>query len=246
MVLNMERISRILGFALVLYFLGVQEVEAQKTRLRYADEQMNLMNYHHALEIYVQAYEKKPTYETAKKVAKAHDKLKDYDQAFNWWKNVLAYEASIQEDQVQFLRTAEIIEKLPEARAILLQKGVAIEGLEIATRVDSRAFRNLKVENLKDLNSTESDFFLVEDMHGNKYFVSDRGPSYSKKMPGIRIDGRNKFFSQEFSSQTDRLYFSIFKKTKMEKLAVLYLRFQEPLVFPTLVWTKRTALCFFP
>ena len=218
---------------------------AQKTRLRYADEQMDLMNYHHALEMYAKAYEKKPVYGTAKKVAMAHEKLKDYDQAYNWWKNVLAFDESNQEDQIQLLRTAEITGNLAEAKALLQAKGVASEGLEVSTWDESRASRKLKVENLKELNSSESDFFLVEDKQGNRFFVSDRGESYSKKMPGIRIDGRNKFFSPEFSSQTERQYFSVFKQDQKGIISRVFSQVPGTLGFSDPSFDTKDSLMFY-
>ncbi|WP_373396619.1 hypothetical protein V8V91_17900 [Algoriphagus halophilus] len=70
----------------------------------------------------------------------------------------------------------------------------------------------MKVEGVEGLNSSGSDFTLAKDGNGNRYFTSDRGGTYPSKMPGIRIDGRNKIFGEEKQDYTDREYFSVYRQ----------------------------------
>lgn len=214
MVLIMKKTLTILGIAALLSAGLVQGVQAQKSKVRYADEQMGLMNYHHALEIYREAYAKKPNYETSRKVAMAQDKIRDYDQAYTWWKTTVGYEEASEEDYRQLLRTGLLTDNYGEAKSLTEAKGLSAESLGVSGTNAREGARKLKITGLEELNSSESDFGLEMGAEGNRYFVSDRGGSVSRKMPGIRIDGRNKFFSPEASGQTDRGYFSVYRQDK--------------------------------
>ncbi|WP_338226525.1 OmpA family protein, partial [Algoriphagus confluentis] len=186
--------------------------EAQKTKVRYADEQMTLMNYQHALDVYKEAYAKKPNYETARKTALAQDKVRDYGAMYEWWKTTVGYEEARGEDYRALLRAGILTDNFEEAVSIIQAKGLTADSLGIEKRDIPESARKLKLENVEELNSSESDFSMVEDGQGNKYFVSDRGGSYPDKMPGIRIDGRNKLFSPEKSDYTDRGYFTVYRQ----------------------------------
>ncbi|WP_255502208.1 OmpA family protein [Algoriphagus sp. AK58] len=210
----MKKTLTILGIAAALCLGSTAGVQAQKSKVRYADEQMGLMNYQHALDVYKEAYAKKPNYETARKTAVAQDKVRDYAQAYDWWKTTAGYEEVTNEDYLQLLRTGILSDNFEEAKSFLEAKGVTAETLGLTPGSIPQSSRNLKVTGVEGLNSTESDFSMVEDGEGNKYFVSDRGGSYTRKMPGIRIDGRNKFFSPESSGQTGRGYFTVYRQDK--------------------------------
>ena len=104
MVLIMKKTLTILGIAAGLVFGAATGVNAQNSKVRYADDQMKQMNYRHALEVYQEAYAKKPSYEVAKKTAEASDTLREYDGAFAWWKTVVGYEEATEEDYANMLR----------------------------------------------------------------------------------------------------------------------------------------------
>jgi hypothetical protein len=66
MVLNMKNLIKIYSTAFVLSFI-VYSAGAQNALLRYADKQFDLENYSHSVEVYEEAFEKKESYQTAKK-----------------------------------------------------------------------------------------------------------------------------------------------------------------------------------
>jgi outer membrane protein OmpA-like peptidoglycan-associated protein len=211
---HMKKTLTILGIAAGLLIGSTGVSTAQKSKVRYADEQMKLMNYQHGLDIYKEAYAKKPNYETAKKTAIAQDKVRDYDQAYAWWKTTVGYEQVTDEDYIQLLRTGILTDNFEEAKGLIEAKGLNADSLGITPGSIPMSARKLKVEPLEGVNSTESDFSVITDGAGNKYFVSDRGGSFPDKMPGIRIDGRNKLFSPDKSDYSDRSYFSVYKQDK--------------------------------
>ncbi|AMQ55121.1 polymerase [Algoriphagus sanaruensis] len=212
MVLIMKNLLKIFSLA-SLVILGVTSgVYAQKSKVRYADEQMVLMNYKHAIDVYKEAYAKKPNFETAVKIAKAYDQVRDYDQAYTWWKTVAGYQEATQEEFMQLLHAGHLTEQVQDAKSTIQAKGFDPSTIDSWNSFSGKSVRNLKVTAIDDLNSTESDFSLAPGMGGAMYFVSDRGGSMPSKMPAIRIDGRNKYFSDEKSDYTDRGYFNVYMK----------------------------------
>ncbi|OOG74568.1 OmpA family protein, partial [Algoriphagus sp. A40] len=210
----MKKTLLLVGITAVLFLGSFGASEAQKSKVNYADEQMKLMNYQHALDVYQEAYAKKPNYATAKKTALAQDRIRDYDQAYAWWKTTVGYDQAQEEDYVQLLRTGILTDNFGEARSIIEAKGVPVDSLGITPGSVPQSARKLKLGEVEGVNSSESDFSYFEDAGGSSYFVSDRGGSYPGKMKGIRIDGRNKIFSPDKSDYTDRGYFSVYRKDK--------------------------------
>lgn len=223
MVLIMKKTLTILSIAAGLLFGFSQTALAQKSRVRYADKQMELMNFQLALDTYEQAYAKKPNYETAKKTAEAYERVRNYDKAYEWWGNAVSYDDSTAEDYMSYLAAAQRVGKLDEAegKAQELMMGrrppmqASLDSLEssLESMVKMASKKKVKLTNQEALNSEGSDFVLAQDAAGNKYFVSDRGGVFPSKMPGIRIDYKNEFFSEEKNDYTDRGYFSVYKQS---------------------------------
>lgn len=214
MVLIMKKIFQIFSIAAILFFGAQHGILAQKSKVRYADEQMKLMNYKHALDIYQQAYTAKPNFSTAVKIAEAYDQVRDYNNSFSWWKTVAGYENASQNEFVKLLNVAHLTENLDEAKSLIIAKGIDPTTLDSWDAFSGKTPRNLKLTAMKELNSTESDFYISSGPNDSKYFVSDRGGSFPSKMPAIRIDGRNKYFSDEKSDYTDRGYFTVYMANK--------------------------------
>jgi outer membrane protein OmpA-like peptidoglycan-associated protein len=212
MVLIMKKTLTILALSAGLTVGSVGIAPGQQSKVRYADEQLELMNYQHALDMYKEAYAKKPDYSTARKTAIAQDKVRDYSQAYAWWKTVTGYEEATGGDYVELLRTGILSDNYSEARSLVESKGFSADSLGIVPGTAPSGSRKLKVEPVSGVNSTESDFSMVSDPDGNMYFVSDRGGSFPEAMPGLRIDGRNRIFSAEKSDYSDRSYFSVYRK----------------------------------
>lgn len=212
MVLIMKKILLLVGITAGIFLGTLGSVHAQKTKVRYADEQMELMNYQHALDVYKEAYAKKPNYITAQKTAIATDKTRDYEKTYEWWKTTVGYQDATREDFIQLLRTGILTDNFEEAKSIIEGKGLTADSLGITKSSIPQSVRKLKLEPVEGVNSSEGDFSYITDAEGNSYFVSDRGGSFPGNMPGLRIDGRNKIFSAEKSDFSDRSYFSVYKK----------------------------------
>jgi uncharacterized membrane-anchored protein YhcB (DUF1043 family) len=216
---HMKKTWTIVGLTAGIFLGSLGSVNAQKSKVRYADQQLELMNYQHALDVYQEAYAKKPTYSTAKKTAIASDKTRDYEKTYAWWKTTVGYEDATKEDFTQLLRTGILTENFEEAKSIIEAKGLTADSLGISKSSIPQSVRKLKLEPMEGVNSSEADFSYFEDAAGNNYFVSDRGGSFPGDMPGIRIDGRNKLFSADKSDFSDRSYFSVYKKDAEGKVS---------------------------
>lgn len=245
MVLIMKKILTFIGIAALLTIGVTYESQAQKSKVRYADEQMDLMNYSDAIGIYKEAYAKKPNYSTAKRIATAYDQYRDYNEAYSWWKTVVGYEDASTEDFTQLLRMGILSDSFEEANSLITAKGLNADSLGVSPALIGKSTRNLKLNAVEGVNSTESDFSMVEDSQGNKFFVSDRGGSYSNKMPGIRIDGRNKIFSQESSGQTGRGYFSVYKQNKEGEISKVISQVPGSLNFSDPSYAAKENLLFY-
>jgi outer membrane protein OmpA-like peptidoglycan-associated protein len=215
----MKKTLTILGITAGLFFGAVYGSEAQRSKVRYADDQMGLMNYQHALDMYKEAYGKKPNYETARKTALAQEKVRDYGQSYAWWKTAVGYEEATEEAYIALLRMGILTDNFEEAKSIIEAKGLSADSLGVSPTRIPMSVRKLKVEPVEGVNSSEADFSYVEDANGMKYFVSDRGGSFPTRMPGIRIDGRNKLFSEEKSDASDRNYFSVYQQDRDGKVS---------------------------
>ncbi|WP_343508845.1 OmpA family protein [Algoriphagus sp. SE2] len=202
----------ILSIASLLIFGMTGTLKAQKSKIRYADSLILEQNYKTAIELYQEAYEQKPEYPTAKKTAQTYELLRDYDNTYLWWKKVVDYEESTPGDFIQFLRYAQLTDQLSEARDILGAKGIGADSIQVEELLKIQSPRKVKLTGVEGLNSTESDFGITLDSEGNKYFVSDRGGTYIDEMPAIRIDGRNKIFSEEKQNYTGREYLSVYRQ----------------------------------
>jgi outer membrane protein OmpA-like peptidoglycan-associated protein len=216
----MKKIATQVILSAVLIFGSVGITQAQNSKVRYADQQMELMNYKTASELFQQAYAAKPKMETAVKVAESYDKLRDYVNGYTWWKTAVGYEEASLNEFANLLRTAELSNNLDEAKSLLQAKDYSsADSAAIQQMVAERPFnadipgiRKVKLEPIAGLNSTGSDFTYVKDANGNVYFTSDRGSEFVDKMPGIRIDGRNKIYSEEKQDYTGREYFSVYRQ----------------------------------
>ena len=245
MVLIMKKTLTILGITAGLFFGAAGWASAQNSKIRYADDQLKLQNYQHALDMYQEAYAKKPNYKVAKKTAAAQDSVRNFDKSFDWWKTTVGYEEAKNEDYVQLLRTGILSDNFDEAKAILQAKGVNPDSLGISPNKIPQSSRKLKIQPLEGVNSSESDFSYLEDANGNKYFVSDRGGSFSSDMPGIRIDGRNKYFSQEKNDYTDRSYFSVYQQDKDGNISKVVSNVPNTLNFSDPSYASNQKLLFY-
>ncbi len=247
MVLIMKKTLTILSVAAGLFFGTAEGVLAQKSKVRYADDQMTLMNYQHAIDVYQEAYAKKPNYETAKKTAQAYDTVRDYDKSYEWWKNTVSYDDATESDFLNYLSAARVADQLDEVKSELAAKGVNVDSLQnsLEQYIGVSSKKKVKLENQEDLNSDGSDFVIAQDANGNKYFVSDRGGSFPSTMPSIRIDGRNKIFSEEKNDYTDRNYFSIYKMSEDGEVSQVISNVPQTYNFSDPSYAKEAGVLFY-
>jgi outer membrane protein OmpA-like peptidoglycan-associated protein len=256
MVLIMKKIATQILLSAVLVFGSVGITQAQKSKIRYADQQMELMNYKTASELYQQAYANKPQAATARKVAASYDVILDYENAYTWWKTVISYEEATLEDYGDLLRTAEFTDNLNEAKRMLEAKGyTAANSAAVKTLMMSRprmqsiqspsGQRKVKLEPMTALNSAGSDFTYTKDAKGNAYFTSDRGGEFVDEMPKLRIDGRNKIFSAEKQDYTGREYFSVYRKDSTGAITEVMSNVPNTYNFSDPSYAKQAGLLFY-
>ena len=241
----MKKTLTLLSIAAALFLGSVGNSQAQKSKIRYADEQMGLMNYEHALDVYQKSYAKKPNYETARKTAEAFERIRDYDSIYKWWKTTLEYEDATNKDFVHYLNAAQLTGNLSEAKSMLESKGVNTDSLSLEKLLDLQNKKKVKLENVEALNSAGSDFQVSKDSNGNKFFVSDRGGQYSEKMPGLRIDGRNQIFSENKQDYTGREYFSVYKQDSTGNISKIVSNVPNTYNFSDPSYAKNAGIMFY-
>lgn len=225
MVLIMKNLYTILTTVFFLSLLAFS-AGAQNSLLRFADKQFALENYAHAVQVYEEAYEKKETYKTAKKVAETYSVLRDYDNAFKWWEKVVSYDEEYGRDDFYNYLIA----------AMQTGKGMEVERILDESQYEAFDFPEFDFERIKGLyekrsqvklsgvpglNSSGADFGMAKDNAENIYFTSDRGGVKESRRPGIRLDAKNNIFSKEKSSFNNREFFSLYKYTEEGDLSVL-------------------------
>jgi outer membrane protein OmpA-like peptidoglycan-associated protein len=254
MVLIMKKIATQVILSAVLIFGSVGITQAQKSKIRYADSLMKVeKNYKTASTLYQQAYAKKPKMETATKVAESYDELRDYDNSYVWWKTAIGYEEASPKVYASFLRAAELSGNLNEAKALLTAKEYSsADSTAVQELLAKRPFyspipglRKVKLEPMIELNSAGSDFTYARDVSGNVYFTSDRGGEFVDKMPGIRIDGRNKIFSEEKQDNTGREYFSVYRQDSTGAISEMISNVPNTYNFADPSYAKDAGLMFY-
>lgn len=245
MVLIMKKTLKIFSLAALVFFGLVGGVLAQKSKLKYADEQMKLMNYKHAIDMYQEVYQKKPTLETARLIAGAYDIMKDYQNSYQWWKIAVGYDESGQEEFIQLLHAGHLTENVDEAKLLIRAKGIDPDAIDSWEAFSGKTARNLKFFSLDELNSPQSDFYLSPGPNESQLFVSDRGGSYPSIMPAIRIDGRNKYFSDDKSDYTDRKYFTIYIKNKEGQISEINPTVPGTMSFSDPSYAPKSKLLFY-
>lgn len=184
---------------------------AQNALLRYGERQYAMLNYEEAAEVYVKAYDRKPTYTSALMAARSFENIREYQLSYNWWRIASKFEEATVEDKKSFALAAQRIGNVEEYYQIKGQLGMA-DGADIETIKSLAAKKTAAIVPFDSLNSRFADYGVSIDNNGNKYITSDRGLQESgkgsKKL--IRIDGRNRFKREEYG-WTGRDFLSIYK-----------------------------------
>ncbi|MEB2773679.1 OmpA family protein [Algoriphagus sp. D3-2-R+10] len=207
----------ILTITFLLCFAAI--IQAQNSKLRYADRQMQGGNYQYAAEIYANAFQKGQKYIIARNAAQCYDKLNAYKEALDWWEKVMAFEESrTEEDVVLYLRAARSMGRKEEMSELLQKVGYSASDFtrqEIHALPVSQGPNAGQLEYADSLNSEATDYMGAKDSEGNIYFVSDRGIKVEEKAaPSIRFDTKNQVFAPDYYRWTGRGYLRIFRKGK--------------------------------
>lgn len=216
MVLMMRSYTMYIRFlAVAVLLVCSMTAEAQRPLLRFADKQFELENYAHAAEVYAEAYARKETYTTARKLAVTYQTLRDYDKAFEWWGKTVAYEESTKDDFYLYLMAAMQAGEAADLNAFLTAGGYStfdFPGLNPETLEKLYSERkNVKLVQPAGINSSGSDFGISkwEEKH---FFSSDRGGVASSTRKAIRLDAKNNLFSDEKSNFNEREYYRLYMK----------------------------------
>lgn len=152
--------------------------------LKQANEQYNLFNYSKAIELYLQAYKKRPTYAIAGHLANSYRLIKDYKNAQTWYATITALPDAKAGD---FLRYAEVLQNnsnyteakkqytkyyalSPDVDQKQLKLWLAACDSSIVWMKDPKPF---DVKNEQALNSPKSDWGAVK-YNNSIVFTSDR------------------------------------------------------------------------
>ncbi|WP_229800676.1 OmpA family protein [Mongoliitalea lutea] len=221
----MEITKRYLKFLVVVFLiLYSAATEAQRPLIRFADKQFELENYAHAGQVYEEAYTKKESYATARKLAITYQVLRDYDKTFEWWGKTIAYNESTKDDFYMYLIAAMQAGEAEDLNAFMISGGFStfdFPGFNLETLEKLYSERkNVKLVQAEGINSSGSDFGTSkwEDKH---YFSSDRGDLSSSKRKAIRLDAKNNIFSQEKSNFNEREYYKLYVKDGKEEVKLL-------------------------
>src|ERR1700748_1875184 len=84
---NMKRF--LIGFSLLLGVMMQSRQACAQYVLKQANEQYNLFNYSKAVDLYLQAYKKTPTFNVAKHLANSYRLIQDYKNAEIWYAKII-------------------------------------------------------------------------------------------------------------------------------------------------------------
>lgn len=189
----------------VVFFASQTQLLAQYVLLE-ADQQYELYNFKKAIDLYEQAYQKKPTLHAAERLAQAYSYQNNYKQAESWYAIAIGMPNSSPENVLQYAKALQQNSKYTEAKEqykkyIELNKTIDAkqQNLWILSCDSARYWMNnptkVVINNEKRLNTPQSDWgaTLYEQ---NIVFSSDRGDIATDKTSGnkpfLKFDGAKK------------------------------------------------------
>lgn len=189
----------------VVFFASQTQLMAQYVLLE-ADQQYELYNFKKAIDLYEQAYQKKPTLHAAERLAQAYSYQNNYKQAESWYAIAIGMPSSSPENVLQYAKALQQNSKYTEAKEqykkyIELNKTIDAkqQNLWILSCDSARYWMNnptkVVINNEKRLNTPQSDWgaTLYEQ---NIVFSSDRGDIATDKTSGnkpfLKFDGAKK------------------------------------------------------
>ena len=218
-------INRLILFATIL-FSYQSKVLAQYVLLE-ADKQYDLYNFSKAIDLYEQAYKKKPTLHAAERLAQGYRYQNDYKQTESWYAIAAGMAKTDPENILQYAKALQQNSKYAEAKAqfqkyIGLNKNVDAKQQNLwLLSCDSARFwmKNptaIAIVNEKKLNSPQSDWGATV-YENNLIFSSDRGNTSKDKASGnrpfLKFDGAKKP-DRLIYGWTGNHYLKLFRKDK--------------------------------
>ncbi|WP_194774262.1 OmpA family protein [Pararhodonellum marinum] len=245
----MKKIFTVLA-AFIFISLFSSPLLAQNAMLRYADKQYGMNNFKESSEIYVEAFEKRARYATAKKAAEAFQMLKDYEKAHEWWKKTVEFEESTNEDYANYLNAVKQMGNLEELREAVSPGKSQLDGSLLSAFDVNRLQnwydnpKNVELIPLDTINSAFSDFGLAMDNDKQKYFTSDRGDAAGSTKPWIRIDGNNKFSKNKYD-WTGRDYLITYKQGEEGEISEVKSPIPDTFNFSDFYFMKERPIVFY-
>ncbi|MGY6741625.1 MAG: OmpA family protein [Cecembia sp.] len=206
-----------IAFSLFYFLFFQNHSHAQNAVLRYADKQYYLENYYQAAEAYKKAYNRKSKYGTAVKLAETLDKFGAYDEAYEWWTEVINFPESTRLDYSKYLNAALKVGKWEQIDE-LLEKGGYTSSDFPELNIDqirklSESPSKVNLVPVEVINSDASEIGITFDKGNNILFSSDRGTvGNGKPIPAVRLDAKNDIFSKERSDFNEREFYKIYRK----------------------------------
>ncbi|MCZ4245117.1 OmpA family protein [Pedobacter punctiformis] len=189
-----------------LWLIMVQTAKAQYV-LKEADAQYELYNYIKAIDLYEQAYQKKPSLHAAERLANCYELTRNYKETESWAAIAANMAGSKPENVLLYAKALQNNSKYSEAR-IQYEKYTGLDKNVTATQksmwllsCDSAMYwmknpKSTLIQNQKLLNTPQSDWGAVQT--GNAVvFASDRGfktdsAHQSASRPFLKFDGSKK------------------------------------------------------
>jgi len=199
---KMKKTFTLFGLVVCMLILSLQTM-AQYT-LKQADDQYNLYNYSKAVELYLKAHKKAPTYYTAEHIANCYRLLRDYPNQETWYANAISLDGTKPEDILNYANALKNNGKYKEAKAQFTRYYILSRPTDTARRnfytsacdsavkwlTDSSKIEQVEVKNEYILNSPKSDWGAVK-ANGSTVFTSDRAEVVNKddtRKPFLRFD----------------------------------------------------------
>ncbi|MDN3689702.1 OmpA family protein [Cyclobacterium jeungdonense] len=218
--------KKIFTYLIPPIFLGMlcMNVQAQQGLLRYADKKASEENYFEAGKGYVDAYAKNPSFQAAKGAAKAYGNLRDYQNAYDWWKKTVAFQESGQEELLAYIAAANQAGQQEAVFAALdtmeTREHEAITNLHLDSLQHWYAVAgNTGVKKMEGINSSNTEFGWVKGAQGRAYFSSDRGEAGNRNRSSVRIDKSYKYYTQS-SDWTGRNFLNIYSVNEEGKISL--------------------------
>jgi len=170
--------------------------------LKDADKQYELFNYSKAIDLYEQAYKKKPTLHTAERLASSYALVYNYKQAESWYAiaskmpgseagNILGYAKALQQNSKYSEAKVQYLDYISKNKNVSeKQQAVWISSCDSALKWIKNP-KKIELINQKALNSLQSDWGAV-NYQGGVVFTSDRSDARfetQESKPFLRFDG---------------------------------------------------------